>query len=125
MTRFYKNASQKFSKQEEAYMRGEELEHTFYVAKDLPNCTNGEKHVSSFKKIDDFLLWFDKQKVKNFYEKIINERVEYYDIDGKISEHKYWENDKKTILDDFFRERKNWIENTNYNNKNLNSNFLR
>ena len=120
MTRFYNNASQKFSKQGEAYMRGEELEHTFYVAKDLPNCTNGEKHVSSFKKIDDFLLWFDKQKVKNFYEKIINERVEYYDIDGKISEHKYWENDKKTILDDFFRERKNWIENTNYNNKNLN-----
>ena len=61
MTSFY--AIQKFSKQEEAYIRGKELDHTFYFAKDLLNCTNGEKHVSSFKTIDDFLSWFDKQKI--------------------------------------------------------------
>ena len=62
----------------------------FYVAKDTEK---GGKIVSSFKNIDKFLIWYDKQTVKNFYEKIIDERVEYYDIDGKPNENEYYKND--------------------------------
>ena len=113
-----KKYSPTFSLQEEAFLRGKDLEHSFFIAKDYNK--NGAKLFSSFKSIKDFLLWFDKQEDKCFYEKIINERVEYYDIDGKIKEHDYWKNDSKKILDDFFEARKNWIENTNYNNKNFN-----
>ena len=113
-----KKYSPTFSLQEEAFLMGKDLEHFFFIAKDYNK--NGAKLFSSFKSIKDFLLWFDKQEDKCFYEKIINERVEYYDIDGKIKEHDYWKNDSKKILDDFFEARKNWIENTNYNNKNFN-----
>jgi len=113
-----KKNSPTFSLQEEAFLRGKDLEHSFFIAKDYKK--NGAKLFSSFKSIKDFLLWFDKQEDKCFYEKIINERVEYYDIDGKIKENDYWKNDSKKILDDFFEARKNWIENTNYNNKNFN-----
>ncbi len=80
-----KKYSPTFSLQEEAFLRGKDLEHSFFIAKDYNK--NGAKLFSSFKSIKDFLLWFDKQEDKCFYEKIINERVEYYDIDGKIKEN--------------------------------------
>ena len=104
----------KFSLQEEAYATGKELNHQFYCAKDTKK---GGKLVSSFKNLDQFLHYFDTQTDKHLYEKVINERVEYYDIDGKIDENPYWKNNKKTILDDFFKHRQGWISTTNYNNK--------
>jgi len=108
---------QEFFLQEEAYLRGNDLNHTFYVAKDTRK--NG-KVVTSFKSIDEFLIWAEKQKEKHFYEKIINERVEYYDIDGKIEDNDYWTNDKTTIINDFLQARKEWIDTTEYNNKDIN-----
>lgn len=103
-----------FFLQEEAYARGIEKNDICYIAKDTEK---GGKIVSSFKNIDEFLTWYDGQTVKNFYEKIIDERVEYYDIDGKPNENEYYKKDTQTIIDDLLRHRKNWISTTNYENK--------
>ena len=109
--------SLEFFLQDEAYLRGHDLNHTFYISKDT---RKGGKVTTSFKSIDEFLIWSDKQKTKHFYEKIINERVEYYDIDGKIEDNDYWKNDKTTIINDFLQARKEWINTTEYNNKEIN-----
>ena len=106
---------QEFFLQDEAYIRGNDLNHSFYVSKD----TKEGKVTTSFRSIDDFLIWYDRQNTKHFHEKIINERVEYYDIDGKIEENDYWKNDKTTIINDFLQARKEWIDTTEYNNKEL------
>ena len=113
-----------FILQEDAYIKADSLKHNFYIAKDHKYYDKETKtykvvkYVSSFPDIDDYLNWFDKQTNKHFYEKLrYEERIEYYDIDGKVGEHDYWNNSKETILDDFFEARKNWIKNTNYNNK--------
>ena len=79
-----------FFLQDEAYARGMEINDMFYIAKDTEK---GGKIVSSFKNLDEFLTWYDKESVKNFYEKIIDERVEYIDIDGKPNENEYYKND--------------------------------
>ncbi len=86
---------QMFFLQDEAYLRGIENNDMFYVAKDTGN---GGKIVSSFKNIDEFLIWYDGRTVKNFYEKIIDERVEYYDIDGKPNENEYYKMIHKLLL---------------------------
>lgn len=111
---------QDFYLQDEAFLRGDEKEHTSYIAKDTNK--NG-KVVTSFKQLDDFLLWFDRQPKNNrhFYEKILNERVEYYDIDGKLEDHEYWNNTKEKILDDFIKARKDWLQTTNFSNKDDNT----
>ncbi len=115
-----------FCKQDEAYKKGDALNHTFYIAKDhkyLDKQTNEYKvckYVSSFIDIDEYLNWFDGRGNKHFYEKLrYEQRLEYYDIDGKIEDHDYWKNSKETILNDFFQERKNWIETTNFTNKQI------
>jgi len=113
--------SGQFHLQDEAYEKGIELEHKFFIAKDT---VKGGKVVTSFKTINDFLTWFDRQpsNKRHFYEKIIDERVEYYDIDGKIEDHEYWGNDKGKIIDNFLKLREEWIDTTQYNNKELNAN---
>ena len=106
-----------FYLQDEAYARGHDNGHTVYIARDTQS---GGKVVSSFETMDQFLVWFDKQPTpKNFYEKIINERVEYYDIDGKIKDNDYWKNDKTTIINDFLKLRMEWIHTSEYMNKHI------
>jgi hypothetical protein len=106
----------KFQLQEDAIKFGIENGHNFFFSKDTQS---GGKVTSSLKDLDTFLLWFDNQPLKHFYEKIIDERVEYYDIDGELEKHQYWKNSKTQILDDFFDARDRWIETTDYNNKYL------
>ena len=106
------STEQKFYLQDEAYSNGKLANNMCYIAKDT---RGGGKIVTSFKTLDDFLLWSDKQKEKNFYEKIIHERCEYYDIDIKPSDE-YYKNDTKTIIDNLLRLRSNWISTTNYKN---------
>jgi len=109
--------SQQFFLQEEAYLRGHDLNNNFYIAKDTQS---GGKVVTSFKSIDEFLIWSKNQNKKHFYEKIINERIEYYDIDGIQKDNDYWKNDKTKIINDFLEARTEWINTTQYNNKHIN-----
>ncbi len=102
-----------FFRPDEAFLRGIKNNEMFYIAKDTGN---GGKIVSSLKNIDGFLIWYDGQTVQNLYENIIDEWVEYYDIDGKPSENEYYKNDTKTIFDGLLRHLKNRISLINYAN---------
>ena len=94
--------------------------HHFVIAKDTGR---SGKVCTSFKTIDDFLKYSDRQKTKNFYEIIQDApRLEYYDIDEpkKPKNSLYWKNNSlNQIVDDFVKERQNWINSTNFNIKKL------
>lgn len=109
--------------QQKAHLRGEGLDHTFYFSKD--NCLSsnrGSKMYNSMPSIEDFLKYIRNipEENRHFYEQIRCERVEYYDIDGKPDENKYWENDKNVIINDFIKARQDWIKYSGFNNSELN-----
>ena len=116
-TMIQQNNKFEFLLQKEALERGKKLGHKFFVARDTKK---GGKVCTSFVNVHYFINFFKKQTVRHYYEKIIDKRVEMYDIDGKIENHKYWMNDTKKIIDDFLECRKNWIETTDYRNKSVN-----
>ena len=111
----------KFSLKDETLKSAEKQEHDFIIGKD----TNKKGKVfTSFTNIDEFLLFNNSQdKInRNFYECIRNERCEYYDIDEpkKPINAEYWKDRTlNEIVNDFVNERQNWIEATDFNNKNL------
>jgi hypothetical protein len=119
MTKLAKNKMVLYFKQSEAHAAGDAVGNKVFVACDNTESQKiGAKQYGTFRTIEEFNTYFDSlgDGPKHFYEQLRWERPEYYDIDGKVTEHDYWKNSKETILQDFIKERANWLATTDYDN---------